>query len=130
MSEGAFRTPLSRVRGSGAAHGGTEHFIAQRVTAIALLGLALWFAIAAALHIDSFEEAVAFVRDPVNAVGVILLLLVGARHMMIGMQVVIEDYIAKPGTRTLLLIANAFACAAFAAAGIWSVAVINFGWGY
>jgi len=127
---GGFRTPLSRVRGRGAAGGGTEHFISQRLTAVALLGLALWFAIAAALTIDSFEQAVAFVREPLNAVGVLLLLVVAARHMMIGMAVVIEDYIAKPGIRTVLLIANAFVCIAFAALGAWSVAVINFGWGY
>jgi succinate dehydrogenase / fumarate reductase membrane anchor subunit len=122
------RTPLGRVRGHGSAKSGTGHFIAQRVTSIALLVLAIWFALAAALSIDSYNDAIAFVRAPWNAVGLILLIATGVYHMMLGMQEVIEDYIARPGTRAALLLANAFLCAALAIAGTWAVLQINFGW--
>jgi succinate dehydrogenase / fumarate reductase membrane anchor subunit len=68
------------------------------------------------------------VRAPWNAVGLILLIATGVYHMMLGMQEVIEDYIARPGTRAALLLANAFLCAALAIAGSWAVLQINFGW--
>jgi succinate dehydrogenase / fumarate reductase membrane anchor subunit len=122
------RTPLGRVRGHGSAKSGTGHFIAQRATAIALLVLAVWFAIAAAVSIDNYNDAIAFVRAPWNAVGLVLLMLAGLYHMMIGMQEIVEDYIAKPGTRATLLLLNVFLCAALAAAAIWAVVQINFGW--
>jgi succinate dehydrogenase / fumarate reductase membrane anchor subunit len=122
------RSHLARVRGRGAAKSGSHHFIAQRVTALGLLLLAPWFTLSAALTIRSFGDAALFLRTPWNAVGVILLALVAIYHMMLGLQVVIEDYIAKPGSRAALLILNMFVCAALAAAAVWAVLQINFGW--
>ena len=39
------RTPLARVRGLGSAKDGVGHWWAQRLTAIALIPLVVWFAI-------------------------------------------------------------------------------------
>ncbi|MGE0828279.1 MAG: succinate dehydrogenase, hydrophobic membrane anchor protein [Hyphomonadaceae bacterium] len=125
---GSMRTPLSRVRGHGAAKSGTGHFIAERVTAVALLFLAPWFAIAAALSIRSFPDAMLFLTKPWNALGVILLIVVGAYHMMLGMQVIVEDYVSKPMTRAGLLLLNTFFCFLLAAIGVFAVLQINFGW--
>jgi succinate dehydrogenase / fumarate reductase membrane anchor subunit len=57
-----------------------------------------------------------------------LLALAAIYHMMLGLQVVIEDYIAKPGSRAALLLLNVFICVALAAAAVWAVLQINFGW--
>jgi succinate dehydrogenase / fumarate reductase membrane anchor subunit len=122
------RSNLARVRGSGAAHAGSRHFIAQRATAIALLLLAPWFAISAALTIRSYADAIEVLRAPWHGAGVILLALAAIYHMMLGLQVVIEDYIAKPGSRAALLLLNVFICVALAAAAVWAVLQINFGW--
>lgn len=126
MSE--FRSPRARVIGRGAGGDGTGHFIAQRASALALLILAPWFALSAAFTIRSYTDALAFVRNDVNALGLILLLIVGAAHMRLGMQTVIEDYIAAHGTRIALLLLNAALCFGAALIGVWAVLRINFGW--
>jgi len=118
MSE-SIRTPLGKVRGLGAAKEGAHHFIAQRVTAIALLFLVPWFLISLLSAVrGGYQNAIDFVANPINTV--LILLTVGSAlyHMRIGMQVVIEDYIARTGTRMVLLMLNTFIVVAlFAATG-------------
>ena len=124
------RTPLGRVRAHGASGQGTGHFIGQRVSAMALLVLATWFVISAAVGMHSPADLAAildFLTSPLNAVGVILLIVVGIYHMRIGMQVVIEDYIARPLTRTFLLLLNTFIPIVVAAGAIFAVLLVNFG---
>jgi len=123
------QSPLARVRRHGAAGEGTSHFIAQRVTAIALAVLAPWFVVSAALslHQASYVEAIDFIAQPVNAVGLILLVAVGMYHMSLGMQEVIVDYIHRPFTKMLLLLLNALAPTALAVGAAYAVLAVNFG---
>jgi succinate dehydrogenase / fumarate reductase membrane anchor subunit len=125
----SMRTPLGRVRNHGAAREGTGHFIAQRATSIALLILAPWFAISAALSMRdaTYVQAIDFLSQPVNAVGVMLLVVVGFYHMVLGMQEVIADYILKPSTKAILLLLNVFVPVALAAGAIFAVLLVNFG---
>lgn len=114
-----FRTPLARARGLGAAKSGVGHFIAQRVSAIALLVLIpvfLWSV--AVLPSGGYEAARAWVGSPLGALVMLLTLTAAFYHMRLGLQVVIEDYIHKPATKHVLLIANTLA-----AAGFWIVAL-------
>ncbi|MDP3738169.1 MAG: succinate dehydrogenase, hydrophobic membrane anchor protein [Hyphomonadaceae bacterium] len=115
----SIRTPLGKVRGLGAAKEGAHHFIGQRVSALALLFLVPWFLISLLLAVrGGYDSATDFIANPVNAV--LILITVGGAiyHMRIGMQVVIEDYIARTSTKFILLILNTFVCVAlFAAAG-------------
>jgi succinate dehydrogenase / fumarate reductase membrane anchor subunit len=87
-------SPLSRVRGLGSARSGTHHWWQQRLTAVALVPLGLWF-IWALLGIDAREHAavVRWLREPVTVVLLILLLGALLHHAQLGIQVVIEDYI-------------------------------------
>jgi succinate dehydrogenase / fumarate reductase membrane anchor subunit len=123
------RSALGRVRHHGAAGEGTGHFIALRWTSIALAILAPWFVVSAALSIRdaSYLAAIDFLSNPVNAVGVILLVAVGLYHMSLGMQEVIADYIHKPFTKMVLLLLNAFAPLVLAAGAIFAVLLVNFG---
>lgn len=128
-SERSMRTPLGKVRGLGAGRAGVGHFIAARVTSIALAVLAPWFAISAALAIRdaSYLGAIDFLSNPFNAVGVVFLVAIGLYHMSIGMQDVILDYIARPMTKVVLLILNAFIPLVLAAGAIFAVLLVNFG---
>jgi succinate dehydrogenase / fumarate reductase membrane anchor subunit len=115
------QTPRKIAVGLGSAKGGTVHFIAQRVTAVALVPLTVWFAIALVTTVQAgYDSARAFVADPVNAVLLILLATAAVHHMQLGLQVVIEDYVERHGARAALLILNVFAAAA-----LWVTAVVS-----
>lgn len=128
-TERSMRTPLGRVRHHGASGEGTGHFIAIRVTSIALAILAPWFAVNAALSIRdaSYISTIDFLSNPVNAVGVILLIAIGLYHMSLGMQEVIVDYILKPSTKVFLLFLNVAVPLVLAVAAIFAVLLVNFG---
>jgi succinate dehydrogenase / fumarate reductase membrane anchor subunit len=120
--EGGYRTDLSRARGLGAAGHGAAHWISERVSALALVPLVLWIAYAG-LQIAGagYEGAVAWVREPLNAVLLLLLLAVSFLHMHGGMRVVIEDYVDKPLQKAAWLILNLFVCVLGGALAVFSV---------
>lgn len=103
------RTPLSRVRGLGAAKTGTAHFWRQRLTAVALvpLGLFLIGSIVALVGAD-YETARAYLSSPVVSILFLGLILAGVYHMYLGMQVIIEDYVHSAGAKLMALIGNGF----------------------
>ena len=106
----SLRSPLSRVLGSGSAKEGTDHWWMQRVTAIALLILGVWFLVSFA-GIDSYTEAelFAWVSSPFNAIMLLLSSITLAWHSMLGVQIVIEDYVHGPGLKVVSIILSKFA---------------------
>jgi len=123
------RTALGRVRNHGAGGEGTGHFVALRLTSIALAILAPWFVVSAglALRDGSYAAATDYLADPLNAVGVILLVTVSLYHMSLGMQEVVLDYIERPLTKIALLVLNALVPLALGVAAIFAVLSVNFG---
>ena len=122
MSNSQFLTPTKAARGLGSAKSDTHHHIGQRVSAIALIFLVPWFLFSVINAVQGGEEAaIEWVAQPLPAI--LLILTAGATvyHMRLGMQVVIEDYIAKTGMHSALLILNSFACIALFAAIALSV---------
>jgi succinate dehydrogenase / fumarate reductase, membrane anchor subunit len=107
----AFRTPLGRARGLGSAKDGVRRFIAERVSSVALVFLVAW-GVCSALTLAGagYDGAVEWIGAPLNAALMVLLAAVGFYHMRLGMAVVIEDYIAKPSSKAILLIANTMVC--------------------
>jgi succinate dehydrogenase / fumarate reductase, membrane anchor subunit len=122
-----YRTALARARGLGAAKHGVGDFIAQRVSAVALVVLTLW-GVWSALELAraDYGAAAAWLQSPLNAVLMSLLIGVGAFHMQIGAREIIADYIARPITRNGLMILNVFACWLIGATGVFCVLKIAF----
>jgi succinate dehydrogenase / fumarate reductase, membrane anchor subunit len=121
-------SPLARARGLGSAKDGTEHWWAQRVTALALVPLTLWFVIAVIGQLGADHSAmVEWAGSPAVATLLILTLGVTFHHAALGTQVILEDYISHELTRTLAILAVKFACYGLATATIVSVLMLAFG---
>jgi len=124
----SLRSPLGRVLGLGSARGGSSHWYAQRITAVALVLLALWLVISLASLADaSYEQVTGWLRWPLNSALALLLVVVSAWHAVLGLQVVVEDYVADKGKRLLVLIAIKFAFVVAAVVGVLAVLRIAFG---
>lgn len=122
------RTPLSRARGLGSARSGVHHFWMQRVTAVALIPLVIWLVASLAYHSGAdYETTRAFFAQPVAGGLMVLLIIAGAYHMQLGMQVIIEDYIHKEGTKLVLLMLNGFFAVAAGLIGALAVIKLSFG---
>lgn len=124
----SLRTPLGRVRGLGSAKDGVAHWWAQRITAVALLPLLLWFAAALAASAGMDHAAAKeWLSNPVSAILMILLIAAGFHHAQLGLQVVIEDYVHTEWLKITSIMAVKLATVALAVAGVFSVLKIAFG---
>jgi succinate dehydrogenase / fumarate reductase, membrane anchor subunit len=122
------RSPLGRAIGLGSAKEGVEHWWMQRITAVALVPLSLWFVIAVIGLVGADLETVQnWVGRPLPAILLVLLLIATFYHMSLGLQVVIEDYVHAELAKLGLVIAVRLLCFAFAVAGIFGVVSIAVG---
>ncbi len=122
------RTPLSRVRGSGSAKEGTDHFWRQRLTSVAnvpLIMFFLWTVIS--LNGASHGEVVSTLASPLVAIVMALVIVSGIIHMKLGMQVVIEDYVHTERTKIILLMLNTFFATAMGFACGFAILKLGFG---
>ncbi|HTB35586.1 MAG TPA: succinate dehydrogenase, hydrophobic membrane anchor protein [Reyranella sp.] len=122
------RTPLARARGLGSAREGVHHWWAQRLTAIALIPLVVWFAISLVMMSGADYGAVrAWIGSPIVMVLLILTIAVGLHHGQLGLQVVIEDYVHGDGSKLALIVAVRFVAVLFGLAAIVAALRIGFG---
>jgi len=122
------RSPLGRAVGLGSAKEGVEHWWLQRITAVALVPLTLWFVIAVIRLVGADVDTVGdWVGRPLPAILLVLLLIASFYHAALGLQVVIEDYVHAELTKLGLVIAVRLVCFAFAVAGIFAVLTIAVG---
>ena len=116
------RSPIGRAMGLGAAKAGVEHWWLQRLTAVALVPLTLWFVIAiirlAGADIETVRD---WIGSPLPAILLVLFLLATFWHASLGLQVVIEDYVHTELAKLGLLVVVRLACFALAVAGIFAV---------
>ena len=103
------RTPLARTKGLGSAHEGVHHWWHQRVTAIGLIALGLWFFwVIIQIHNQPYAEILNWAARPWNATGFALLTGVGFYHSYLGLQVIIEDYVHNNSLKRLTLLQSSF----------------------
>lgn len=120
------RSTLARVIGLGSAREGVGLWWAERVSAVALVPLTLWFIASIIAHAGSdYATFLAWLRTPLAVVLMILLLIALFHHTALGLQVVIEDYIHTE-TQFAAVIAVRLGCLTLAAAGILATLRIAF----
>lgn len=123
----SLRSPIGRVLGLGAAKEGPGHWWAQRVTSVALVLLTLWFAVAIpSLANASYLDTLRWIGDPINAVLLLLLIPTLIYHSLLGVQVVVEDYVHHHGLKVASLLALTFLHVLLAALAIFAVLRIAF----
>lgn len=105
------RTPIKTARGLGSAHSGTHHFWLQRVSAVALIPLSIWFMgtlVCVLLGADRSAMG-AWFANPLHVIVLAAFLLAMFTHARLGIQTVIEDYIHHEGKKIIaLLLLNVF----------------------
>lgn len=115
-------TPLHKVQGLGAAHSGTGHFWHERVTAVALIPLSLWFLyVVLGLSGTSEVTALQFLAHPWNAILMGAFVLFSLWHAYLGLQVVVDDYIHTAGMKIFLMLVIRFSLIAIAAISIFAI---------
>lgn len=128
MSRNIMQTPLGQVRGHGSAKDGFHHWWMQRLTAVALVPLTLWFvASLAAKAGGGHAEITAWLAKPNVAVATILMLFAMFYHAKLGVQVVVEDYVHSEARKIITLVISNFLFIGFGTASIFSVLKIAFG---
>jgi succinate dehydrogenase / fumarate reductase, membrane anchor subunit len=124
----SLRSPVGRVLGLGSAGEGVGHWWTQRVSSVALVLLGLWFVFSLTRMPDlGYGAVTAWMASPVNAVLLSLLIGTMVYHSMLGVQVVVEDYVSHHGAKIVTVLVLNFLHYVLAALGIFAVLRIALG---
>ena len=124
----SLRSPMGRVLGRGSAKDGTDHWWAQRISAVALIPLTLWFLFSLLALPDLHYETVrSWLALPISTLLAVLLVVALSYHSHLGTTVIVEDYVHAPGTKLAALLLLRFLYVLIAGAGILAILHIAFG---
>jgi len=97
-----YKTPLARAKGLGSAKSGTGHWWMQRITAVALIPLSFWLLEFLGLSLTApYQQTVDWLASPVNTVCIVAWIAAAFYHAALGLQVVLEDYVAAEGAKII-----------------------------
>ncbi len=100
-----YQSPLAKVHGLGSAKSGTHHWWLQRITAVALIPLSFWPIVFLGLSFDaSYHETVTWLAAPLNSICMVFWILSVFYHAVLGLQVVIEDYVSSEKWRIITIL--------------------------
>ena len=120
-------TPLHKVQGLGSSHSGVKHFWRQRMTAAAMVPLAIWFAWSVVGLAGARESDVLFYLTrsafglPLNAILMGAFIVIALYHMVLGIQVVIDDYVHSSGGKIFWMLFTRAATLAVAAVSLFAL---------
>ncbi len=121
------RTPLAMARGLGSAKEGSHHWWHQRVTALALVPLSLWFIYSLISMVgEDYVTVVHWLRLPYVSVLLLLFIVSLFYHAVLGIQVVIEDYIESEWQKITCIILVKFITAIGTLASVLSILYVFF----
>jgi succinate dehydrogenase / fumarate reductase membrane anchor subunit len=122
------RTPIKRARGLGSAKSGTHHFWVQRMSAVALIPLSIWFMVTLVGQLlgESREDIALWHHHPLNALALAALIVALFVHARLGIQTIIEDYVQHEGKKIVLLLVLNALILGFGAASLLAIARLHF----
>ncbi len=124
----SLRSPLGRVLGLGSAKEGTGHWWAQRVSAVALIPLTLWFMFSLlALPALDYATVKLWLSYPLSGFLAVLLIAVLSYHSYLGTAEVIEDYVRAAGSKIFSLVLLRFSYVLAGGASIFAILRVAFG---
>jgi len=118
----SLNTPIGKVRGLGSARNGTHHWWMQKIAAVALIPLTIWF-VASVVQMTTADyfTVIAWLSSPISAILMLMYVVVGVYHLRLGLQAIVEDYIHSEGMKTGIQFSILFGCTIIAVAAIFSV---------
>jgi len=124
----SLQSPLARVRGLGSARQGSHHWWMQRISAIVLVPLCIWFVISI-LQLSSmgYAEVRVWMADPLSSVLLVMMLFALYYHAWLGVQVVIEDYIDSEWQKIACVLLVKFLALFAGLISIYSVLKVSLG---
>ena len=124
----SMETPLGRVRGLGASGEGAHHWWHERLTSISSLLLCVWLAVSL-VRLPALDHATIteWLREPLAAVPMLLLIVSTFWHAKMGLQVIVEDYVHEEGGKLFWIVLINFAAVLGASLALFSVLKIAFG---
>ena len=128
MSLGDSATALGKVRGLGSAREGGDHWLAERVSSVALLLLTAWF-VASLLFLPELSQRtlVEWLRNPSGAVPMAIFVVTAFWHGLDGMKAIVDDYVEGEASRWALNTLFLFLAVAGASLALFALGRIAFG---
>jgi succinate dehydrogenase / fumarate reductase membrane anchor subunit len=125
----SLRSDLGRARGLGAAKSGVHHWAAERLSALILIPVSVYFLLGFIHNVvdGGYSGAVYWLQSVFAAAFTLLFLLVGLKHLAGGLQVVIDDYVHAEGSKLTLVFIVKLACALMAVIGSLALARVYLG---
>ena len=117
---------VKQFRGLRDVNRGTSHYWTQRLTAIALVPLVLWFIFSTFTMMGhNYYEYKEWLGSPINVALMILLLMILSYHMKLGLETIIEDYVHNTKGKFLLLLVNKIAAICLTLFSIFSLLILG-----
>ncbi len=121
------KTPLAKVRSFGSVTSCVVHWWYQRITAIALIPLSLWFGFALmSLPGAGYGEVVEWIQRPWNTLALVVFIMLSFYHAILGLQVVLEDYVHTEWMQTKSILATKLVLISIALLMLFAVLKVAF----
>ncbi len=123
-----YRTPISRARGLGSSKDGLGHWWMQRLSAIGLVPLVVWFVVSIiSISGQSHVEVIAWLQSPHRSILLSIFLIISLYHSNLGLQAIFEDYVQARWLQLSARIAASFAAIVLGFTGVFSLLGLAFG---